>query len=255
MKPEAKKTNKVLKEFRLNAKEKAEHMIFEYMPTKITTISEVIENGEFFKLTRKDVLPDFSFADARLAEVTAASGVENGGEGTSKKRQRVDDDGNSNPTDNGRVCYPYHVTSNKVISDFHAEVLKKEIQDTLKCVNAIKVYIQLNIPRIEDGGNFGVGIQEETVNELSRSEDNGFAVLDNLTKYYVNRAKLTTKLVKYPKVMDYRQSVIELDSKEHTASKICLIDIRNNYATLLDLLTKNWEKLEKPRSTDNRSMY
>lgn len=48
--------------------------------------------------------------------------------------------------------------------------LKKEILDLIEMINTVKIWIQLNIPRIEDGNNFGVSIQEDTVNELSRAE-------------------------------------------------------------------------------------
>ena len=73
-----------------------------------------------------------------------------------------------------------------------------------------QVWIQLNIPRIEGGDNFGVEIQvrfefldklqlltifqEETVGELGRAEDNAFSLLEQMTKYYVSRAKLVSKV-------------------------------------------------------------
>ena len=37
--------------------------------------------------------------------------------------------------------------------------VKKEILELVENLNAVKVWIQLNIPRIEGGDNFGVGIQ------------------------------------------------------------------------------------------------
>jgi proteasome activator subunit 2 (PA28 beta) len=49
-------------------------------------------------------------------------------------------------------------------------VLKAEILQLIEFIGTVKIWIQLNIPRIEDGNNFGVSIQEETVNELSRAE-------------------------------------------------------------------------------------
>jgi len=81
-------------------------------------------------------------------------------------------------------------------------------------LNSVKMWIQLNIPRIEDGNNFGVSIQvwskpkppsqftklshlqEETLNELTRAEDTAFANLDNIAKYFVTRAKLVSKVRK-----------------------------------------------------------
>ncbi len=40
----------------------------------------------------------------------------------------------------------------------------------VEAINTVKMWIQLNVPRIEDGNNFGVSIQEETINELGRAE-------------------------------------------------------------------------------------
>lgn len=44
----------------------------------------------------------------------------------------------------------------------------------------LRVWIQLNIPRIEDGGNFGVGIQEETLAEVVRCENDAISSLEQV---------------------------------------------------------------------------
>jgi len=128
-------------------------------------------------------------------------------------------------------------------------VLKKEILGLIEMINTVKIWIQLNIPRIEDGNNFGVSIQEETVNELSRAEDSGFAVLESMTKYFVTRAKLMSKLLKYPTIEDYQQSILELDEKEFINLRLCALDLRNNYTILHDMIIKNLEKLKTPRTS------
>ncbi len=50
------------------------------------------------------------------------------------------------------------------------QTLKKEVMELVEMLNTVKIWIQLNIPKIEDGNNFGVSIQEETVSELGRAE-------------------------------------------------------------------------------------
>lgn len=69
-------------------------------------------------------------------------------------------------------------------------------------VGTVKLWIQLNIPRIEDGNNFGVAIQEEAIQELGRVEDAAFGLCDGI-KYHTARAKLLTKIIKYPNIEDY----------------------------------------------------
>lgn len=37
--------------------------------------------------------------------------------------------------------------------------LKLEVLELIETINTVKIWIQLNIPKIEDGNNFGVSIQ------------------------------------------------------------------------------------------------
>lgn len=46
----------------------------------------------------------------------------------------------------------------------------------------VKMWVQLLIPRIEDGNNFGVSIQEETVAELRTVEGEAASYLDQITR-------------------------------------------------------------------------
>eukprot|EP01119_Soliformovum_irregulare_P005449 TRINITY_DN1720_c0_g1_i3.p1 TRINITY_DN1720_c0_g1~~TRINITY_DN1720_c0_g1_i3.p1 ORF type:complete len:125 (-),score=39.95 TRINITY_DN1720_c0_g1_i3:171-545(-) len=116
-------------------------------------------------------------------------------------------------------------------------------------IDIVKVWIHLNVPRIEDGNNFGVSIQEETINELGRTEDAGLSILENITKYFLTRGKLITKVAKHPHLEDYKQAVIELDSREFVNLRMCILELRNNYSILWDGINKNLEKLRTPRST------
>lgn len=88
------------------------------------------------------------------------------------------------------------------------------------------MWVQLLIPRIEDGNNFGVSIQEETVAELRTVEGEAASYLDQISRcfttaflpprfafkdvssetpsvcrYYITRAKLVSKIAKYPHVV------------------------------------------------------
>ncbi|UKK01563.2 subunit of proteaseome activator complex [Theileria orientalis] len=132
------------------------------------------------------------------------------------------------------------------------EQIKLEASELIEIITNIKLWIQLNIPRIEDGNNFGVGIQEEVIQELTRVEDTAFNLYDSIVKYYMARAKLTTKVIKYPSVSDYVEAIRELDEKEWIHIKITKVDMRNNYSMIYDLLCKNWEKVVKPKSEDGR---
>lgn len=48
------------------------------------------------------------------------------------------------------------------------------------------MWVQLLIPRIEDGNNFGVSIQEETVAELRTVEGEAASYLDQISRFVEN---------------------------------------------------------------------
>lgn len=50
------------------------------------------------------------------------------------------------------------------------------------------------IPKIEDGNNFGVSIQEDTLGEIQTVETEAAAFFDQISRYYVTRAKLVSKV-------------------------------------------------------------
>uniref|UniRef100_A0A8D0ATZ8 Proteasome activator subunit 3 n=1 Tax=Sander lucioperca TaxID=283035 RepID=A0A8D0ATZ8_SANLU len=119
----------------------------------------------------------------------------------------------------------------------------------------VKMWVQLLIPRIEDGNNFGVSIQEETVAELRTVESEAASYLDQISRYYMTRAKLVSKIVKYPHVEDYRRTISEIDEKEYISLKIIVSELRNQYVILHDMILKNIEKIKKPRNCNSEALY
>ncbi|CDU17483.1 hypothetical protein YYC_02687 [Plasmodium yoelii 17X] len=150
---------------------------------------------------------------------------------------------------NDQLVYTHYVPSHKQIYD-ELEKIKSYASELIEIIGNIKLWIQLNVPRIEDGNNFGVGIQEEAIQELARVEESAFNLYDAIVKYYMERAKISTKVIKYPNVLDYQEAIREIDEKEWIHIKITIIDMRNNYIMLYDLLCKNWEKVVKPKNED-----
>jgi hypothetical protein len=93
-----------------------------------------------------------------------------------------------------------------------------------------------------------VSVQEDVVQELHRAEESSFQFLDQLTKYFLRRAKLISKRTKYPDIEEYALCIQESDAKTLTSYKLCLFDLRNQYLLLHDLIQKNYEKVTNPRS-------
>lgn len=136
------------------------------------------------------------------------------------------------------------------------DLVKPEIKTVIEACESIKMWISLLIPRIEDGNNFGVSIQEEVLNEVHRIQTESINYLDAISRYFITRAKIVSKVVKYPFVDDYTRAVKEVDEKEYLNIQFSMNEIRSHYMLILDVVSKNYEKIKKPRSSNNlESMY
>ena len=134
--------------------------------------------------------------------------------------------------------------------------LKPELVFVLEQLNMLKMWIQLNIPKIQDGNNFGATIQSETVQELVRIEGDVSALYETIPQYFTTRAKLISRSRKYPQVEDIRQAILQFDVKEVETLTMTCSEVRNIYCCLHDMVLKNLEKLKKPRTgAPNMMMY
>lgn len=137
------------------------------------------------------------------------------------------------------------------------------------------MWISFLIPKIEDGNNFGVSIQEDMLAEIRTVESEAAAFFDQISRYFITRGKIVTKVwfslfllddwfytfyfclqvTKYPHVEDFRVTVEELDEKEYVSLKLVMCEIRNHYSTLHDIIMKNLEKIKKPRTSNVDNLY
>ncbi|CAH2010579.1 unnamed protein product [Acanthoscelides obtectus] len=104
------------------------------------------------------------------------------------------------------------VPTNKHLVDL-VEQVKPHIRRLVEDSNLMKMWISFMIPKIEDGNNFGVSVQEDTLAEVQSVESEAAAFFDQISRYFISRGKLVSKVAKYPHIDDYRRAVQELDEK------------------------------------------
>nr|XP_032660539.1 proteasome activator complex subunit 1-like [Chelonoidis abingdonii] len=122
-------------------------------------------------------------------------------------------------------------------------------------VGLVSVWVQLQVPRIEDGNNFGVAVQEKVFELMTalRTKLEGFQT--QISKYFSERGDAVAKAAKNPHVGDYRQLVHELDEAQYAEIRLMVMEIRNLYAILYDIVVKNFEKIKKPRGETKGMIY
>ena len=69
------------------------------------------------------------------------------------------------------------------------DFMKKEVKECVILCSSIKMWITLKIPRMEDGNDFGVAIQEECIDTISEIEDEAYNILDEMSSYHSSRGK------------------------------------------------------------------
>ncbi|XP_027849181.2 proteasome activator complex subunit 3-like isoform X1 [Aphis gossypii] len=146
------------------------------------------------------------------------------------------------------------IPSNKKIVEV-IEIVKPNLAQLAEDAKALIMWVSLLIPKIEDGNNFGVSVQEETISAINEVEIKTTKSLLEITLYYSARASLISKVCKYPFIEDYQYAVAELDEKQYFIMSLAMHEARNSYSTMHELVIKNFDKIKKPRSSNNDSLY
>ncbi|XP_043351895.1 proteasome activator complex subunit 1 isoform X2 [Dermochelys coriacea] len=169
-----------------------------------------------------------------------------------RKKEEKKDEKKSEEEDKAPPCGP--VSSNETVVGLVSRV-KAEIQGAKEELGLVTVWVQLQVPRIEDGNNFGVAVQEKVFELMTalRTKLEGFQT--QISKYFSERGDAVAKAAKNPHVGDYRQLVHELDEAQYAEIRLMVMEIRNLYAILYDIVVKNFEKIKKPRGETKGMIY
>jgi len=175
---------------------------------------------------------------------------------TTKKR-KLNGDGDveaSIVNDTQFARFASRVHANNHLAKVHG-ILKKECEQLVIYTDHVKLWVTLTMPKIEDGDNFGVQVQEEVLGEVHRAQESAYNVRDAARQNYLARAKICSKLIKYPHVEDYTLALHEHDEKHLYVARQNMIDIRNMYAILTDLIHKNISKIRVPKANNSVGLY
>jgi len=118
----------------------------------------------------------------------------------------------------------------------------------------VKMWVQLNIPKIEDGNQFGLQVQESMIEEVQTAEDLCCTVAEEVSRYYTSRGKICDKRKKYPGCLDYARVLWEMDTRRIILNRARLRQMRDMYCLIIDSFTKNSRHIQKPTGNQYGSM-
>lgn len=247
-------TTKQVQDYKDSLIKKAEQLIIQGFPEKIVELNELLATPMFSDRNFNEVHQDLNIPtpDPILVNNHADS-ADDGGDADqpAAKRPRTDHFVPGTKV----MCLPTgSVPCNEPLCEM-IKIVKPIIRKLVEDSNLLKMWISFLIPKIEDGNNFGVSVQEDTLAEIQAVESEAAAFFDQISRYFLSRAKVVSKVAKYPHIEDYRRAVVELDEKEYLSLWLVVCEVRNRYSSLHDIVIKNLEKLKKPRSSNADSLY
>ncbi|KAG7455052.1 hypothetical protein MATL_G00252430 [Megalops atlanticus] len=133
--------------------------------------------------------------------------------------------------------------------------VKPEIRALRETCITVSCWIQHLIPKIEDGNDFGVAIQEKILERITAVKTKVEGFQTNINKYFTERGDAVAKASKERHVMDYRSLVHEKDEAVYDEVRVIVLDIRGFYAELYDIISKNYDKVTNPKGEEKPSMY
>jgi len=237
--------NKELAEYRDKVIIEAENLILNEFPAKVLQFEAILNSPDFSHSRLKEVLPEID-SIVPMPKLQSSSQME-----VDPPAKKVCSSETSTPV---YVFQGGVVKSNEKLTEM-TNFGRSLLRETVESINKLKMWITFLIPKIEDGNNFGVSIQEEALNEIRTVESEASGFYDQMSRYFLSRAELVVKAAKYPHVEDYRRAIIDIDEKQFINVRLVLMETRNHLATLYDLITKNIEKIKKPRNSNTDHMY
>ena len=256
-----KSTEDALESWQRSIRDKAITIIQKTLPEKILSLNAKIAEID----SKKDHLfSKVAYFDAtRIGTDTnvypASSDSASLKDGPSSKKRKTTSEsaapnGESSSSDDSAHVFSGVVHTPSYLADAFDE-LRAEWDELIELMDALKMYINLQMPQIEDGDTFGVSIQEEALNEVVRTQESAYNLIATPFTYHSTRGDLAAKLVRYPGVKDYAQAIEEHDRKSVYRLKMHLTDMRNMYAVVFDILKKNIAKISKPKSGNQMGSY
>uniref|UniRef100_A0A671NHJ6 Proteasome activator complex subunit 1 n=1 Tax=Sinocyclocheilus anshuiensis TaxID=1608454 RepID=A0A671NHJ6_9TELE len=219
----------------------AEQLISNFFPEKIAEMDNILQSSCSLKDLSVIRAPlDIPIPDPAKEELKRKKKEE-------KEAKEGKKGGDKEEEDEGPPCGP--IACNETVEKLIKQI-KPEIQTLKECLNTVrKCWLKNDIfDKSLLNWFYNNLIYTEKVFELftnTRTKIEGFQT--QISKYYSERGDAVAKASKQPHVGDFRQLVHELDQHQYCELRIIVLEIRNTYAVLYDVITKNFNKIKKPR--------
>merc|ERR1711892_130584 len=132
-----------------------------------------------------------------------------------------------------------------------SNILKPELIALGIHCQILRDWIHLHTPKHEDGNNFGVEVQGETIQELAAVTEDTQSTMEEQSAYHLARANIMEKIAHEGCIKDLKVFIYEEDEKYCRKLRLTALNLRTHYCTVLDTITKNYEKITNPKGSQS----
>merc|ERR1711892_875186 len=132
-----------------------------------------------------------------------------------------------------------------------SNILKPELIALGIHCQILRDWIPLHTPKHEDGNNFGVEVQGETIQELAAVTEDTQSTMEEQSAYHLARANIMEKIAHEGCIKDLKVFIYEEDEKYCRKLRLTALNLRTHYCTVLDTITKNYEKITNPKGSQS----
>ena len=135
------------------------------------------------------------------------------------------------------------------------QLMKAIFSRLLEDIQFLKMWIQFLTPRKEDADSLIEGVLNDILQKIEKVESKVSDIFRRVSRYFYYRSFMIKKYLKHPQVNDYENALQEHDEEYYCEIRYSLSEIRNFYAILHDMISKNVKELKKSRAFNPSMMY
>ncbi|WVQ77758.1 hypothetical protein IAR50_007448 [Cryptococcus sp. DSM 104548] len=129
------------------------------------------------------------------------------------------------------------------------KIITKELEDLHFLAQDLKLWLDMEIPLIEDGNSFGAEVQQLIIRELLDTYKKCNNMQNGVRAHYTDRVKLGMDWAKYPNMSDWKAAIIASDRFDHFLLRSYLRNILMSYSSVLTKMERNWPKVIHPKGS------
>jgi len=136
-----------------------------------------------------------------------------------------------------------------------SQMLKPFILNLYDTCVLLRNWIVLLIPKVEDGNNFGVEVQETCLSQVKQIEIEMLMAIEEQAAYHLERATIISKVSTNIEILDYKQYIYDADERHCRKLQDAAMNLRSSYNKLYRTITQNYDKITAPRGINNNHLH